>query len=182
MRVLIFTLLILSLCLPKFCTAQEKPVANDYTSCCGTQPVEFAYEKQKIYVPNVFTPNGDGINDYFMPYINEEVGAVWGFTIYSAKGDTILYQREYFNYSKEEQNYAWNGLRRDGSQYAGLFKYEMRVDDKKANKHLVTGYACAIVCGPDTKIFKTKEGCFYPSQANKGSIDKSIASKEKDCF
>lgn len=170
------------ICLPQSSQGQEISKESDYESCCGTQPVEFTFDNKKVYVPNVFTPNGDDINDYFMPYINEKVGAVWGFTIYSAKGDTIIYQREYFDYTKEVQDYAWNGFRKDGSRYAGLFKYKMRVDDKKAKKQILEGYACAIVCGPDTKIFKTKEGCFYPSQANKGSIDKSIASKEKDCF
>jgi len=178
---LFFSLLLLQSCLAQ--TSPEVPVAEEYKSCCGTEPVEFAFRNEKVYVPNVFTPNGDGVNDYFMPYVNKEVGGVWGFTVYSARGDTILFQREYFNYDREIENYAWNGLRKDGSRYKGLFKYKMRVDDKAAVKQIVEGSACAIVCDPDAKIFRNKEGCFYPVQAGKeGDLDKNTENGESKCF
>lgn len=162
----------------------QKPV-TEYESCCGVQPVEYTYNKKQIYLPNVFTPNGDGVNDYFMPYINDDVNAVWGFTILSAKGDSILYLMPYFDFSNEKNraNYAWNGRRKDGTRYKGLFKYRMRVDDKLANKDVIEGQACAILCGPDAKIFKSKDGCFYPEQAGeKGRKNPDKKNKETDCF
>jgi len=52
-----------------------------------------------------------------------------------------------------------------------------------ANKFFLEGQACAIICGAEAKVFKSKEGCYYPAQAGKsGKLDKSIASAEKDCF
>ncbi|MCE7060112.1 gliding motility-associated C-terminal domain-containing protein [Dyadobacter sp. CY343] len=91
--------ILLSICTAQTCSSQDqpKPVSQEYESCCGTQPVEFSYQKKRIYVPNVFTPNNDGVNDYFVPFVNDIVTDVWGFTIYSALGDTILYQKPYFN-------------------------------------------------------------------------------------
>lgn len=165
--------------------AEPQTDSKEYQSCCGTQPVEFAFASKKVYMPNVFTPNKDGVNDYYAPNVNDAITDVWGFTIYSAEGDTILFQKPYFNTKMKLDEYGWNGLRPDGSRYKGLFKYKMRVDDKKANKHIVTGQACAIQCGPDAKIFKTKSGCFYPVQASKGvagTLDKSILTLERDCF
>ncbi len=163
----------------------DKPVSAEYQACCGVQPVEFTFAKKQIYVPNVFTPNGDGVNDYFMPYINQEVASVWGFTILSAKGDTVLYLMPYFDYSTEKDitRYAWNGRRQDGSLYKGLFKYRMRVDDKLANKDVIEGTACALLCGPEVKVFQTKEGCFFPVQAGlEGKKAFAQTNQETGCF
>lgn len=167
------------------CSSQDKPtpVSQEYESCCGTQPVEFSYDEKRIYVPNVFTPNEDGVNDYFLPFVNDVVTDVWGFSIYSAVGDTILYQKPYFNSKMAIAEYGWDGLRPDGSKYKGAFKFKMRVDDLAAKEHIVEGQACAIICGSEAALFKTKTGCYYPIQASKdGTLDKSIAAAEKDCF
>lgn len=167
------------------CSSQDAPkvAAQEYESCCGTQPVEFSYEKKRIYVPNVFTPNKDGVNDYFFPIVNDVVTDIWGFAVYSIEGDTMLYQKPYFNSKMPVQEYGWDGLRSDGSRYKGAFRYKMRVDDMQANKHIVGGRACAILCGSGAEVFQTKNGCFYPAQAGKeGTLDESIANGEKDCF
>ncbi|GGM82635.1 hypothetical protein GCM10010967_12890 [Dyadobacter beijingensis] len=165
--------------------AQPQMDSKEYQSCCGTQPVEFTFSAKKVYMPNVFTPNRDGVNDYYAPNINDVITDVWGFTIYSAEGDTVIFQKPHFNTKMKLEEYGWNGLRPDGSQYKGLFKFKMRVDDKQANKHVVTGQACAIQCGPDAKIFQSKSGCFFPVQASKGvsgTLDKSVSTLEKGCF
>jgi hypothetical protein len=185
MKTIINFAILIFVCSAQTCSAQDNPnvVSKEYESCCGTQPVEFTYDMKKVYVPNVFTPNKDGINDYFAPSINEVITDVWGFTVYSAVGDTMLYQKPYFNSKMNLQDYGWDGLRPDGSRYKGLFKYKMRIDDKKANKHIVEGQACAIQCGVNAVVFKTKKGCYYPVQAGKaGNLDKNIAIAEKDCF
>lgn len=180
------TLFVLFLvCSAQVCSSQDDPksVAQEYESCCGTQPVEFSYEMKRIYVPNVFTPNKDGVNDYFFPVVNDVVTDIWGFAVYSIEGDTMLYQKPYFNSKMPVSEYGWDGLRPDGSRYKGAFRYKMRVDDKLANKHIVEGRACAVVCGPGSEGFQTKIGCYFPVQAGKdGTLDKSVDHGEKECF
>lgn len=184
MKNIIHLLLILVLCSSQTCSSQSDPTttSKEYESCCGTQPVEFTFGKSNIYVPNVFTPNGDKINDSFMPYVNADDLTIRWFTILSAEGDTVLFQRKDFNYDQLDQ-YAWNGTRPDGSLYKGLFKYGMSIFSNDKQLKIVEGQACVIRCDPESKIFKTKSGCYYPSQAGKnGTLDKSIAISEKDCF
>lgn len=90
-----------------------------YESCCGSQPVEFTLGNAYVYLPNAFTPNGDGTNDWFMPFISGDAGEIQEFTILSASGDTVLFQRPTFDYSRISM-YAWDGKRKDGSDYKGL--------------------------------------------------------------
>lgn len=164
------------------CTAQETITSSDYEACCGSKSVERTIGKGNTYVPNVFTPNGDGINDYFRPFLSEGLEAQ-GFTIYSAVGDTILFTRSYFNNTDIKTNLGWDGFRKDGTPYKGIFKYGIAIYAENNIREEITGEACCVRCEPSATILKTKDGCFYPIQANsKGQLNKTISISEKDCF
>lgn len=141
-------------------------------------------------------PMAMGLMILFMPYISDEIIEVQSYSIMSANGDTLIFSRPTFIYSQYE-SYAWNGNRFTGSgvfasQYVGLFKYGMRLINKAGRSQVLEGEACVIRCGKESKIFKTKEGCYYPEQADatnqtgkskgNGKLDKNIISKEKNCF
>lgn len=131
--------------------------------CCGTQSVDVTFGEKQLYIPHVFTPNGDGFNDYFMPHATVETTIVRDFSILSATGDSILFTRPCIDYSTQNSRsaYAWNGRRKDGTCYRGLFKYRLWIDDEQASKGIIAGEACAIICGPKAKVFKSKDGCFF---------------------
>ncbi|WP_345028611.1 hypothetical protein [Ravibacter arvi] len=179
-RIAFYSVLILSLnsCLPQ---DQPNPVEDLFRDCCGTEAVEFTHQGARIYVPNVFTPNRDKVNDFFYPFTSEEDVEIQGFTIISAKGDTVLFQRDFMNY-KDIENFGWNGKRPDGTIYVGLFKYGMRAISKGVLRY-VEGVACAVPCGPASKSVQSNNNCFFPSQAGKaGSLDRSKPNEEKSCF
>jgi gliding motility-associated-like protein len=56
-----------------------------------TQKIQIYYP-YSLYVPNTFTPNGDGINDYFMPVTTSVVTVE--FTIFNRWGEVIYYSRD----------------------------------------------------------------------------------------
>jgi len=80
------------ICCAAMCSSQDEPniITTEHESCCGTKAVEFSFEKKDVYVPNAFTPNNDGVNDYFFPAVNDVVTDMWGFAIFNAKGDSII--------------------------------------------------------------------------------------------
>lgn len=153
-----------------------------YEPCCGASPVEFSHEGAYVYVPNVFTPNGDGVNDYFRPYINNYVLEIVDFIIYDPATDSVLYDQPTLDFN-DINNYAWNGLRKDGTVYEGLFRYEMLATLRLGGLMKIEGRACRIVCGPDAQIFQTKTGCMYPVQVDEqGVLDTTLSNQETACF
>jgi gliding motility-associated-like protein len=57
------------------------------TVCLVPEPV--------IFVPEVFTPNGDGKNDYFKPSFKFEKPVSYKFTVYDRNGRTIYHSERY---------------------------------------------------------------------------------------
>ena len=182
------SILLLYLFIAQACVAQnsaepDQVLPEGYQSCCGTEPVTFKNGKTSIYVSNVFTPNGDGINDTFLPSINSEVLTLVNFTILTPGKDTVLYHTLFVDVSRMKE-YAWNGKNwHNGIVYSGPFVYGMEVMDRDEKPYVVEGMACSIPCKKEMQVFKTKEGCYYPAQAGKnGDLDTRLSNAEKDCF
>lgn len=170
------------------CSAQEPVISEVYEKCCGAEPIEFTYKDGYMFVPNVFTPNGDGVNDYFVPQFNDKIDAYFDtYLIYTSVGDTVLYYFSQFDV-KNSISSTWDGNRKDGTPYVGAFKYEFSVylksTDGSTDYFTIEGRACRVACGPDASVLKGKSGCFFPSQFNTDILkpDASIPNKEEACF
>ena len=74
----------------------------------GPEPVELE-EAKPVFVPNAFSPNGDGLNDWFIP----EVGTVLpkSFDIFSRWGQLVI--------SLDPADPKWDGLGQDGVPVEG---------------------------------------------------------------
>lgn len=74
--------------------------------------------KVQLYIPNAFTPNGDGLNDYFKVYgiTNERI---IDFRIFNRWG-TILYR-------SNDNNAAWDGKYRSKLQPSNSYGYIIEV-------------------------------------------------------
>ena len=82
-------------------------------SCISQTPI--------IYVPTVFTPNGDEHNEIFLPVSNfvSEVG--YSFTIFNRSGDKI--------FSTNDPNKGWDGTFRGGVVQNGNYVYYLQYVD-----------------------------------------------------
>lgn len=77
-----------------------------------------------IYVPNVFTPNGDGINDFFMVYGNtiETMRLV----IYNQWGQEL--------FISTDRQKGWDGTFKGNQSPAGRYSYALEVKAQSGNK------------------------------------------------
>ncbi|MEZ4909933.1 MAG: hypothetical protein R2774_03625 [Saprospiraceae bacterium] len=172
------------------------PVADTtiYRSCCGLDTMVFFLGTEWVAVPNVFTPNGDGINDLFYPIRSNDSISISLLTIFDTIVDPFnnrkfITDRAFFDYGNLSQS-AWNGTKRDTTReyhritHKGKFYYRFNALYKGIyiGCH---GSSCSIPCDEESQIFKSKENCFYQSQFNNSGVpDNSIPSGESDgkCF
>jgi gliding motility-associated-like protein len=63
---------------------------TDTSGCTREQVIEVSEAECGIYIPNVFSPNGDGVNDVFSPYYTEDRYTLESFRIFNRWGSTIL--------------------------------------------------------------------------------------------
>jgi hypothetical protein len=162
-----------------------------YEPCCGAEAApNLEYAGMKFYIPNVFTPNGDGVNDYWYPiYSTDPKDSIYviNFTIFSnSNPDSMrsIFVRTQFH-PEDLTNFAFNGrdYRFQDSIHRGSFFYRMNIIVKEKYYYTVEGNACSIVCDKESPIFKDKAGCYFPAQIG---IDKlgniSLPNREVTCF
>lgn len=176
------------------CTHDEatKDIIKEYETCCGANPVEVAVgAKEKLYIPNSFTPNKDGINDVFRPFYTGDILNMTFMLVYSLERDSLLFVlrgRDFNIYEKGK--FGWDGIRTgeeplyagDWKLHKGGFRYEISIYTEDAGYVVVKGTACAIHCGDDAAVFKDNKACFYPAQVTNDAFDPKLSSNEVDCF
>ncbi|HHB78544.1 MAG TPA: gliding motility-associated C-terminal domain-containing protein, partial [Saprospiraceae bacterium] len=71
-----------------------------------------------FFVPNVFSPNGDGKNDFFQIYLRDDNVKILSCRLFNRWGNMI--------YISENNNlFRWNGRYKDKSLEAGVYVYSI---------------------------------------------------------
>lgn len=111
-------------------------ITDTQAVCSDTATVTVNYDNsESIYVPNAFSPNNDGVNDFFRPFSNCEVEKVLEFSIYNRWGG-LVFQKTGFPLSEFE---GWNGTL-DGKQLTpGIFVWVLDVLLPLGNRQQYTG-------------------------------------------
>lgn len=95
----------------------------DENGCTGFDELFVDVDKDRnVYFPNVFTPNGDGINDYFSPFTGVGVDNVLNFRIYDRWGELVYFQ-ENFLPGGSEFPFGWDGKLRGKRASSGVYLY-----------------------------------------------------------
>ncbi len=78
-----------------------------------------------IYIPNIFTPNFDGINDLFIIHGGKGVKQVETLRIFNRWGALVFEQK---NFQPNDSSVAWNGVFKDKILEDGVFVYYVEVE------------------------------------------------------
>ncbi len=76
-----------------------------------------------LEIPNVFTPNGDGINDYFL--IGNPYGVKYTIDVYNRLGSLVFIGN---------QNFFWDGLFNGVPAYEGTYFYVIQAESEAGNR------------------------------------------------
>ncbi len=88
-------------------------------------------ERESVYLPNAFSPNGDGFNDFFGPHLPEgsEI-TLLDLSIYDRWGNLVF---------RAEGGEAWDGSFRGEAAQEGVYVYQLEALDRKGRPLLLKG-------------------------------------------
>ncbi len=90
----------------------------------------------EVYLPNVFTPNGDGINDKFIVYSSPEIITIDRMLIYDRWGEMLF---EIKNFPPNDAQFGWNGNLNSQHLNPAVFVYAVEWTDLEGTKHIEHG-------------------------------------------
>ena len=94
-------------------------------------------KERNIYIPNVFSPNDDGINDQFTVFPGRMVREIQSIQIYNRWGATVY---EQFSMPAESTiSYGWNGKQNGNTLNPGVFVYRIIVEYLDGSTEEFTG-------------------------------------------
>ena len=96
----------------------------------------FVKKDYPVYVPNSFSPNGDGTNDVFMIYSGNEVLNVKEFLVFSRWGETVY---QYFNFETNNPAKGWDGTHRGERMNPAVFVWYAVVEFVDGTEVLLEG-------------------------------------------
>jgi gliding motility-associated-like protein len=90
---------------------------------------------QVLYMPNTFSPNYDGMNDYFFPQSNKDV-VIKLFRIYNRWGQAIFEKK---NFPANNYTYGWDGKFKNAEQKSDVYVYLMEIECANGNTVIKKG-------------------------------------------
>ncbi len=162
------------------CGSDDEPTPdpvpeNIYQNCCDVLPTEMDFNPGKIYVPNIFTPYGDGINDVFYLFSDDGIETIEVFKVMDADGNVVY---EILDVLPNNLTYGWAP---DENEPAGLFGYEITVKNTDGNEFDITGNICVLRCDV-ANPFDNFGNCGWPTQnSGMGEFDPTLPSLEEPC-
>ena len=112
-------------------------IGVDSLGCIDMDQIEITVDRNiGIYTPNIFSPNGDGRNDYFRPVVNQSLAALKEMVIYDRWGN-LVYAIESIADLNAWQ--GWNGKIDGSDATAGVYVYFATYIALDGEEEIVTG-------------------------------------------
>ncbi|MEM9917174.1 MAG: gliding motility-associated C-terminal domain-containing protein [Bacteroidota bacterium] len=89
-----------------------------------------------VYIPTVFSPNGDGANDTFMIYGGDAVERIESLRLFDRWGE-LLYERE--DLQPGEESEGWDGLFRQKRMASGVYLYQAVIRFSDGSTRAING-------------------------------------------
>lgn len=93
-------------------------------------------QRGQVWLPNVFTPNGDGVNDHFVVFSSAEIKIIDRMRIFDRWGELLF---ELKDFTPNTERFGWNGRNQNQAMNPGVFIYTVEWTDTEGDKHLEYG-------------------------------------------
>jgi len=107
-------------------------IVTNEEGCSGTDNVVVEVEDDKrVYFPTAFSPNGDGINDFFTVFADIATEEVTSLQIFDKWGNQVFEKNNFMPNLPQE---GWNGVWRGKDMPTGTYVYSAFIEFKNGNK------------------------------------------------
>ncbi len=120
------------------CTDCANPVANPTSSTEYTVIVRNEYgcevsadvlvrviPRDDLFIPNAFSPNGDGVNDYFTAFAGENVARITTLRVFDRWGAEVFHNQDF---SPNVETEGWDGTFKGSVLKMGVYVYFIEVE------------------------------------------------------
>ncbi|MEO6190644.1 MAG: gliding motility-associated C-terminal domain-containing protein [Saprospiraceae bacterium] len=109
----------------------------DKNGCTATATVRIKVEERGIWVPNVFSPNGDGLNDYFYPTVKDDsYKEIRYMKIFDRWGE-MVWTNEHFQPNVPLN--GWKGIFKNVDILPGVYVWVVEVEWKNGETEKLFG-------------------------------------------
>ena len=111
----------------------------DGNGCITTDQITINVEKgREVFIPNAFTPNGDGNNDRFWVYPGGEVAKVHEFRVFNRWGEQVFGISDYDPFVQDDTN-GWDGTLDSKKMNPAVFVYYVDVEFIDGRREVLKG-------------------------------------------
>ena len=122
---------------PSANTTYQVTVTDPATGCSATDALTIRVVPcRRIFIPNAFSPNGDGINDYFAPSLGQCVRRVRNLRILDRWGN-LVFEEE--NADTQSRYAGWDGTYRQHIMPPGVYVYQIMIEYGNGTTSWMTG-------------------------------------------
>jgi len=111
--------------------------------CCSQAPLQSSIGAGRVFVPNIFTPNRDGLNDIFHVYGTSNMARLDLFQVRLMGSDSLLFEvRDATSFSPAT---GWDGVIENAVFY-GQYAYLVRATSIDSVTRTFSGIVCSVPC------------------------------------
>jgi gliding motility-associated-like protein len=110
---------------------------EDENGCIKTDGLQLNVRKRgEIFIPNVFSPDGDGLNDEFRVFAGNPAILIRSLQIYDRWGSLVFSQE---NFHPDETRGGWNGTHRGSLLRPAVFVWSLEVEYEDGSTEFLSG-------------------------------------------
>jgi len=156
----------------------DQTIEESFIADCGIiPPIVACLNGAKIYIPNAFSPNFNGFNDFFYPIGLDGIEEIISFKIYNETGNLIF---ENNNFRTGDPGEGWDGTLPDGNMQDGIYTYIISIANLLDEVTEFEGAVCCRTTLPLVCVENEAHLAWGTQHDGNGGLDFSLPSYE-DC-